>query len=96
MLPNAGLTGSPREGQWSQMENEKESSTQPKPSLSAVLLSGTKPQYFLQDGGHGKITVRAFTCPGLMKALCLSWETILLYPFWAHTCSWDASVGVSG
>lgn len=80
------------------MENETESSTQPKPSLSAVLLSGTELSCFLQDGGHGKIAVRAFTCLGLMeKALCLHWGSILLiYPFWARTRSWDASVGLSG
>lgn len=42
----------------------------------SVQLSGTKPQQFLQDGGHGHVTIRAFTAQADEKARCFHGEPI--------------------
>lgn len=59
-----------------------------------MRLLGTHQQCFLQDGGDGKVTVRAFTCPGLMRKRFVFTEK-LFYLLWPFTCSWVASVGVA-
>lgn len=62
---------------------------------TAVLFSGTRPQCFLRHGGDGRITVRAFTCPGLMRK-CFVFTEKLFYLLWPFTCSWVATIGVFG